>query len=158
MKKLCFLLVNLLILALFTLSVSAQEPTADEVNDIAEHLNCPTCDTRSLDDCNTPTCIQWKEQIKDLMMQGYTEQEIIDWYVERYGAYVLQEPPMRGLALWAWLLPLVGLVAGTVWLGFTLKKWSAGRAAPEAAETASGRTDDEADAYLRQVEQDLRNL
>lgn len=135
----------------------AQGPTADEVNAVAKHLNCPTCDTRSLDACDTVTCIQWKDQIRDMMVEGYTEAEILDWYVARYGDYVLQEPPTRGWGLVAWLLPIFGFVAAVVWLGFIMKSWSAKRSlAVESAArvTANGA---EPDRYLSQVEQDLQN-
>jgi cytochrome c-type biogenesis protein CcmH len=143
------------------LPVFAQDPTADEVNDIAQHLNCPTCDTRSLDDCNTQTCIQWKEQIKDLMSQGYTRQEILDWYVARYGEYVLQEPRMSGLATLVWLLPIVAVAGGIVWLSFILRKWSAKtkKIAPveiSPDQTTAARANAPDDAYFRQVEQDLK--
>ena len=136
--------------------VAAQEPTVDEVNAVARDLNCPTCETRSLDQCNTQTCIQWKEQIRDLMVQGLSKAEILDWYVARYGDYVLQEPPRRGLGLLAWLLPVIGVAGGAVWLGFLLRKWSAQKPKPATAAVAPPQPEN--DEYLRRVEQELRDL
>ena len=162
-----FLLVLIiLVTALFLVAgppAFAQGPTADEVNEVAQHLNCPTCDTRSLDDCNTQTCIQWKEQIQELLAEGYSKQEILDWYVARYGDYVLQEPQLRGLGTLAWILPIVALAGGIIWVGFILRKWSAKTRKPAQAETSLDQTapaqaDAADDAYLRRVEQELKEL
>jgi len=156
-----FVIMAIAVLALTAGPARAQEPTADEVNEVARYLNCPTCATRALDDCNTQTCIQWKEQIKDLMMQGYTRQEILDWYVERYGQHVLQEPPLGGITLFVWLLPALGVLAGAVWLGIMLRNWSARRAESAPVAAARSATQNEGpqnEDYLRRVEQDLKNL
>ena len=138
----------------------AQNPTADEINAIAKHLNCPTCDTRSLDACDTVTCIQWKDQIGDLMVEGYSEQEILDWYVARYGDYVLQQPPTRGWGLFAWSLPIVGLLVALVWVGFLMRSWNARKAVASAPAAQVKMDVDNAPAmdedYLKRVEQDLQ--
>ena len=161
MKARWFLLAIGLIFILLTGSVLAQEPTDDEVNAVAEHLNCPTCQSLNLSDCNTQTCVQWKEQIRDLLAEGYTQEEILDWYVVRYGAQVLQEPRRQGIGLYAWLLPVLGLLAGGVWLGVILRKWSAKKTMPatgvapsQAPEVEKGETED----YLRRVEKELKDL
>jgi cytochrome c-type biogenesis protein CcmH len=161
-RKLVYLLI-LMALLLFVGPVLAQEPTgedatADEINDVAHDLNCPTCAGLNLADCNTQTCFQWREQIGDLLAEGYNKQQVLDWYVARYGEHVLQEPPRRGAALFVWLLPIAAVLAGIIWLGVVLKNWSArksGVAVSAAPDAASAETNDD---YLRQVEQDLKNL
>lgn len=137
----------------------AQEPTLDEVNDVAKEMNCPTCQSLNLADCRTQTCDQWRTQIKDLLASGMSKQEVLDWYISRYGEEVLQEPPTHGVGLYVWILPVIGLVAGAGWLTFILKKWSAGRQAEPAASAEIESPDtDLADDYLQQVEQDLKEL
>ncbi|RME45018.1 MAG: hypothetical protein D6796_11065, partial [Caldilineae bacterium] len=112
-----FLLVlTAVLLALFALPAMAQEPTMDEVNAVARKLNCPTCQGLNLEDCRTQTCAQWRDQIRDFLAQGMSEQEILDWYAARYGDEVLQEPPRRGVGLLVWVLPVLAIVTGTVWL------------------------------------------
>lgn len=157
MKMRWFLLVIGLVFILLTGSVLAQEPTDDEVNSVAEHLNCPTCQSLNLSDCNTQTCVQWRDQIRDLLADGYSQQEVLDWYVARYGEQVLQEPLKRGIGLYVWLLPILGLLAGTIWLGVILKRWSTKKEVP-ATTTSPEVNENEADNYLRRVEQDLKNL
>jgi cytochrome c-type biogenesis protein CcmH len=164
MSKKLALLTAFVMVFLFAGPILAQAPSADEINQIARQLNCPTCAGLNLEDCNTQTCFQWREQIGDLLAQGYTEQQVLDWYVERYGEHVLQEPARRGVALYVWLLPVVVVLAGGIWVGFLLKNWSAGKQAQPITVTASSDSTDRPsaaevhDEYLHQVEQDLKDL
>ncbi len=158
------LLLTALFLTLFIIPILAQEPTQepsmDAVNRVASKLNCPTCQSLNLEDCRTQTCTQWRDNIKDLLAQGYTEQEVLDWHIARFGVEVLQEPPKSGAGLFAWLLPAVGLLAGTGWLFFIIKRWSKNSdLVPVEAET--GATPDNVDfddEYLQRIEQDLKDL
>lgn len=153
-RRIIFLAAALALLVI--MPALAQAPTDDQVNSVAEKMNCPTCQSLNLADCRTQTCEQWREQIRDWLAQGYTEQEVLDLYALRYGDQVLQEPPRRGVGLLVWLLPVVGVLAGGVWLGFVARKWSAFKA-PLSVETALP-AGDEADDYLQRVERDLQNL
>ena len=160
--KLIFLL---LIIAYFLLSSSfilhpsslilAQSPDADRVNEIAKKLNCPTCQGINLADCRTQTCAQWRDQIGDLVAQGYTNQEVLDYFSTRYGDQVLQEPPKHGFSLALWLLPVLALVVGGMWLVYILRRWR--QVAPAPASVATPSTADTDDDYLRQVEQDIES-
>ncbi len=157
-------LVAVMVLGVLVVPTFAQEPaktevTMDQVNKVARQLNCPTCQSLNLEDCRTQTCSQWRDQIKDLLAQGYTEQEVLDWYIARFGVEVLQEPRRQGTGLWVWLLPAVGLLAGVTWLGFILKRWSAAKAVPVTAPTADESPGEPiVDDYLQQVEKDLKEL
>lgn len=148
---------------LFAVPALAQDPQPDvdldAVNVVARQMNCPTCQSLNLADCRTQTCNQWKEQIGDLLASGMSEEDVLDWYVTRYGTEVLQEPPKRGVGLYVWILPIIGFLVGAGWLAYILKKWSGNQ--PEAAVVeidASTGAIDESDDYLRQVEQDLQDL
>lgn len=153
----------LLFSLLAAMPVLAQEPTFDEINAVAEKMNCPTCQSLNLADCHTQTCAQWRDQIADMLAEGYTQQEVLDIYAERYGDEVLQEPPRRGVGLAVWILPLVAIAGGAGWLAYTLQRWSLKRqpapvSVASGAETSSASETDDPDNYLSQVEQDLKNL
>jgi len=47
--------------------------------------------------------------IAEQLAQGKSEAEIRQFFVERYGPWILYEPPKQGLTLWVWLSPLIGL-------------------------------------------------
>jgi cytochrome c-type biogenesis protein CcmH len=128
--------------------IAQEEPTYDEINNIASKLNCPTCSGISLSDCPTVTCQQWRDQIGDLLKKGYTEEEVLNYFVTQYGQQVLQEPPRTGSTLFLWMLPGVALLIGGVWLIYLLRQWQNPQPVVTGEQVPSGN-------YLDQVEQDL---
>lgn len=117
------LLLGLCLLALSLVAVpaaSAQEPvTDDEVNEIARDLYCPVCENTPLDVCPTQACQDWRAEIRSQLSQGKSEEEIQQYFVERYGARVLAEPPRQGFNLIIWVLPILAVVvAGFFFLRF----------------------------------------
>jgi cytochrome c-type biogenesis protein CcmH len=137
----------------------AQEPNYDRVNEIAKNLNCPTCAGINLADCRTLTCEQWRDQINDLVAQGYSDEEVLDYFAVRYGQQVLQEPPKSGWRLFLWVLPVIVLLAGGGWLIFAVRGWANQKAVssvtilpqPKPASNAPNLPHH----YLSQVEKDL---
>jgi cytochrome c-type biogenesis protein CcmH len=153
--------VTFVVVSSFGMLVQAQGSDYDRINVIAEQLNCPTCTGINLADCRTQTCTQWKEQIKDLLDQGKSDQEVLDYFVAQYGTQVLQEPPKAGFTLSLWVLPVIMIVVGGGLLFVTMRKWTnANRPEPvEATEVASTTSTKQrstsSDDYLRQVDRDL---
>ena len=143
----------------------AQDPEQnyDRINDIAEDLNCPTCTGINLADCRTLTCSQWKEKISDLVADGYSDEEVLDYFSTQYGTQVLQEPPRSGFTLILWVLPIIAILAGGAWLAYVIRGWRKNEPAPVAVgsspagvvEPASNTTDLPPDNYLSQVDKDL---
>jgi cytochrome c-type biogenesis protein CcmH len=146
------LLLLLIALLLWPCLTLAQEPTYDEINEIAEQLNCPTCVGINLADCQTQTCDQWHSQIGDLLAEGKSRQEILDYFAQQYGTRVLLEPPVTGTTSLLWGLPGLALLAGLAWLGLTLRDWKK----PAAPTAGAGPPAALADDYLKRVEEDLR--
>jgi cytochrome c-type biogenesis protein CcmH len=146
------------LLAAFPLAAQEATPavTFDQVNVIANKLYCPVCPNETLDACQTQACVQWRDQIREGLEAGQSEQQIIDGFVQRYGDRVLgtpQDPTLRALSLVTpFLVAGVALVVGV----YTFLRW---RARPKAAVvTPAGSTASSSggDAYRDQLEQDLR--
>jgi cytochrome c-type biogenesis protein CcmH len=163
--KSLWLLVGFVILGiLVTTPVLAQQPTADEINAVAKNLSCPTCTGINVADCPTETCAQWRAKIGEMLAEGKSEQEILDYFAARYGDHVLQVPPKRGFFVWAWALPAAAIVAGLAWLAYLMRGWSQRRAAVlaevEVATPSSAVEDADVveDEYLQRVQQDLEKL
>jgi len=146
-----------LTLILFAAVAAQDDESIDQVMEIAGDLNCPTCNGINLADCRTETCIQWKEEIGDLVAEGRSKEEILDLFATRYGTSVLQNPPKEGPTLLLWLLPLAVLLVGGVWLWRTLRDWNqktSGRAEPAVAVQAP----DIDSVHLEQVSRDMEML
>jgi cytochrome c-type biogenesis protein CcmH len=153
-----WLVVGLALLALLAaLPALAQTPTVDEVNSVAKKLSCPTCTGINVADCPTETCAQWRSQIGQMLAQGKSETEILDYFSSRYGDQVLQVPPTRGFFVWVWALPVAAIVVGLAWLALRMRGW----ARRPAAVPATSEADEAApagDEYLRRVQEDLEKL
>ncbi len=129
-------------------------PTDNDVNAIAKQLYCPVCPNTPLDVCETQACQDWRAQIRTQLEQGWTEREIIDYFVLQYGERVLAEPPRRGFAALAWILPLIGLLAGAVALAQVLRGW---RQASEQIAPVSAEIELDPEVEAR-VERELKKL
>lgn len=156
LKRTLFFAVLLLGLALSIRAAWAQSPTPtisdDEVNRVAKQMFCPVCENVPLDVCPTEACRQWRETIREKLQADWSEQQIKDYFVEQYGERVLAEPSTRGLNLFVWVLPPLGVAVGVVVL------WQVLRRMAPAASAASNRppgpaTDDE---YAARLEAELK--
>ena len=131
------LAVCLLILTTLAAPALAQEGeitvTADDVNRVASRLYCPQCESIPLDACGMQACVAWRQQSKDFLAEGYTDQEIVDYFVEQYGQRVLELPsdPLINLLLAA--APILALVVGGGIFYWQYRKWQRNRPASAGA-------------------------
>lgn len=80
------------------------------VRRVAEQIRCLVCSGQSVWDSNSGWAFDRKEEIREGLLAGLSEDEILTAFVERWGTGVLMRPPMTG-AFWAvWLLPGAALV------------------------------------------------
>ena len=145
----------LFLAALLVTPVSAQgrPPTDDEVNTIAKQLYCPVCENTPLDVCATQACAQWRDLIRLMLSQGKSEAEIKQYFVDNYGARVLNEPPREGLNWLAYLVPPVVILIG---VGFLVRALRAMKKTVAAAPPQGPKTDAPAEDYVARLEAELK--
>ncbi len=149
------LIVTLALAALASFSsASAQTrvPTDDEVNAIARKLYCPVCESTPLDVCPTDACKEWREQIRSLLAEGKTEEEIFAFFEQQYGARVLAEPPRKGFFWLMYVVPPILILAGAFILFRSMKGWQR-KPEPAAAEDELSAEEDD---YLKRMEEELK--
>jgi cytochrome c-type biogenesis protein CcmH len=143
----------------FVLLSSPHNQTLDEqVQNVASQLKCPVCQGESV--ANSPALIaqQMRGVIRQQLQSGKSEQEVIAYFVDRYGEQIVWSPPWQGFTLLAWLMPIVLLLIGVLLLFFTLHDW---RISSRSHATLGGEAElaniDEADLehYRKQLEQEL---
>lgn len=110
-----------ILLGAFTwvLATSGQPHPGDvegQVRYIAQSLRCPQCEWLSAWESNSESALIMREEIREMVLQGMTRDEIVGSYVVRYGESILLMPPFSGSAALAYLLPAGVLVAGFWWL------------------------------------------
>lgn len=157
-RPLLLLALGVLALTLVAVPASqAQEPvTDDEVNEIARDLYCPVCENTPLDVCPTQACQDWRAEIRAQLSQGKTEEEIQQYFVERYGARVLAEPPSEGFNLIIWLLPILAVVVGGFFFVRFLRNLQQSPSAGLDSGTSTAGQASADDDYLSRVEEEVR--
>lgn len=152
------LLLTLAALLALPLAAAAQNTaiTDDEVNAVASDMYCPVCENIPLDTCPTAACADWREEIRTMLADGLSEQDVKDAFVVRYGERVVgtpQDPFLRALSLVTpWLMGAAALAVGA----YVLLRWQ-GRQ-PVAAEAAAqdARSQASEGDYRARLEADLR--
>jgi cytochrome c-type biogenesis protein CcmH len=161
-KKYLFAIGLTLLLGILVVSVSsAQQPTPsdDQVNSIAKQLYCPVCENIPLDVCPTTACAQWRELIRQKLGDGWSEQQIKDYFVQQYGARVLGTPPPKGINWLVYLVPPVAILAGVYVLYHAFRAWKRpiqeDNLQPTIPESPSV-PDPTQDEYIHRLEEEVR--
>jgi cytochrome c-type biogenesis protein CcmH len=96
-------------------AMAQSDPAMDQrVAQLAVELRCLVCQNQTLADSNAPLAVDLRNQIREQLEQGASEQDVIDFMVARYGDFVLYKPPFKASTLALWLGPFVLLALG-VW-------------------------------------------
>lgn len=104
-------MILVLIIVLLTQIVPA---FADQANydDVVGMFWSPVTPYHTLSYCPSQEAGQMRDQIKQMISEGKTKQEIVNYYVGLYGMRILQIPPKKGFFLSAWVMPFIGLIIG----------------------------------------------
>ena len=119
-----------LLFILFTGAALAVEP--DEMLDdpvlearaqeLDELLRCVVCQSQSLAESNAPLAKDLRLLVRERLVEGDTNDEVIAYIVERYGDYVLLKPPFQQNTLFLWFFPAVIFAIGVGGLVFYLRQ------------------------------------
>ena len=125
-----------LLLALTAFAAQAKEaPLAAEnpelekrVMALSEELRCLVCQNQTLADSHAELAIDLKNQVREKLASGMSNQDVIDYMVERYGDFVLYKPPVKGTTWVLWFGPFLLLAVG---IAVLLRKLARRRGAEE---------------------------
>ena len=101
---------------------------------LAAELRCPVCQGLSIQDSPSPLAQQMKDLIRSQVMAGRTDEEVREYFVSKYGEWVLLEPKAQGFNLLVYLLPALALLGGAGLIAVAVRRWTVPQ---DAAETAS---------------------
>jgi cytochrome c-type biogenesis protein CcmH len=79
---------------------------------LTEELRCLVCQNQNLADSNAELAQDLRRQIYQMVKQGKSNSDIIDYMVHRYGDFVLYRPPLRATTLLLWFGPFTILLLG----------------------------------------------
>ncbi|ATN33634.1 cytochrome c-type biogenesis protein CcmH [Rhizobium sp. ACO-34A] len=112
-----FLLIFLLLSPLPALAVNPDEILPDpkleqRARDLSAQLRCMVCQNQSIDDSNAELARDLRLLVRERIVDGDSDQQVIDYVVSRYGEFVLLKPRLSMHTLLLWGLPGVLFVIG----------------------------------------------
>jgi cytochrome c-type biogenesis protein CcmH len=101
----------------------ADDPVLEaRVLEIAHELRCLVCQNETIAASHADLALDLRRQIREQLIAGRTEREILDYMVQRYGDFVLYNPPVKPATWLLWGGPFVLLVAMLALLRSTLRR------------------------------------
>jgi cytochrome c-type biogenesis protein CcmH len=91
---------------------------------IAAELRCLVCQNQTIADSNASLAVDLRRETRELLKQGKSEAEVIDYMTARYGDFVLYRPPLKGATALLWFGPALLLVGGASVLVLVLRRRS----------------------------------
>jgi cytochrome c-type biogenesis protein CcmH len=127
MKRRIFFVI---LLVSFAASVSAKEaqPSAadpvleERVMNLSKELRCLVCQNETLADSRADLAVDLRGQIREQMTAGKSDKEIVAYLTQRYGKFILYNPPIDPTTYLLWFGPFVLLLAGLFVLFRYLKR------------------------------------
>src|SRR6266540_7358128 len=114
------LLPLMLLSSLFVVAMAKEaQPTSDDpqleqrVMKLSQELRCLVCQNETLADSRADLAEDLRRQIREQMKAGKSDQEILAFLTDRYGDFVLYNPPVKKTTYLLWFGPFILLIAGT---------------------------------------------
>lgn len=139
MKRLVLLLS---VLATFAAAIEPDEVLDDPVlearaREISRELRCPVCQNESIDESRVPVAKDLRLLVRERLLEGDSDGEVIDYIVARYGEFVLLRPNTGGANLLLWFIGPVALIAAVG--GYALARRRRGQGEPPLSEDEKAR-------------------
>ena len=137
-----------------TIYAQTPEPTfsESEAQNIDRMIMCPVCPAETIDQAQVEISFQMRGIVREMLADGKDREEILDFFVDRYGKDILAAPPKSGANLVAWLLPVFGVAAALIAVYFIIRSMTRRQLVPVAVRPVQ---DDNLAPYLQLVDRHL---
>jgi cytochrome c-type biogenesis protein CcmH len=112
----------ILFISSIALNAKAIENNENRIRQLEEKLRCLVCQNQSLADSNAELAGDLRKQVRDQVAAGRSDDEIIGYLVQRYGDFVLYEPPFKATTALLWVGPFLLLAAGAGFLVLAVRR------------------------------------
>ena len=135
-----------------------------EARQIERMLIAPCCWMQPVSEHSSAASDEVKQQIREWLGRGMTRQQVLDAFVQQYGARILAEPPNKGVGRYLYVAPWLVFGLSAIGLVVVVKKFTAARttAAPaadaSAGPAAAAPADPDRRAYEERLDDELRDL
>ena len=103
-------------------AVAADPKLEADMMELSHKLRCLVCQNQSIAESNAPLAVDLRNQVREQLAAGKDKDDVIDYLVERYGDFVLYEPPFHAATGLLWVGPFALLLGGAGWLAWRLRR------------------------------------
>ena len=115
MKRLIFILILLSGSCYAVDSRQLSDPKPQESYEtLTKELRCLVCQNQTIADSNAELASDLRRQVSEMLAQGKSKEEIVQFMTDRYGDFVLYKPAFKGKTLLLWIAPIAFLVIGLI--------------------------------------------
>ncbi|AKA47063.1 TPA: cytochrome c-type biogenesis protein [Haemophilus influenzae] len=101
--------------AIDALNFSSPQQESD-YHQLTQSLRCPQCQNNNIADSNATIAVDMRGKVFELLQEGKSKNDIVDYMVARYGNFVTYDPPITASTLVLWIAPLLLVLLGVVFL------------------------------------------
>jgi len=122
-------------------AAQARRVPEQQVHDVAAQLRCVVCQNLSVADSPSEMASQMRAIVRERLEAGEAPEQVVQYFAERYGEWILLSPRRHGFNLLVWAMPAVAVAVGFTLVGLVLVRWTrrgaaAGRVAATPVDTA----------------------
>ena len=94
---------------------------------LSDELRCLVCQNQNIAESNADLAKDLRLEIYNMLQEGKTEEEIVDFMVQRYGDYVLYRPPFKPMTWLLWFAPIIIFILGLIFVVRFMKAQSSSK-------------------------------
>ncbi|MEX2491370.1 MAG: cytochrome c-type biogenesis protein [Nitrospirales bacterium] len=103
--------------------VQDETPLDIQVREIAKTLRCTVCQTENIWESGAPLAQQMRGVVRERLKLGHSPEDIKEYFLSRYGDYIMMEPPRHGVNWLLWVGPFILLLGGGLFLYKEVGSW-----------------------------------
>ena len=124
MKRLLFIFLLVMSCSSYAVEVrQLSDPNQQKTYEtLTKELRCLVCQNQTIADSNAELAADLRRQVYEMLQQGKSKQEIIQFMTDRYGDFVLYKPPFKGKTSVLWIAPVAFLLMGLFTVFFFIRR------------------------------------
>ena len=123
----------------------------EQAQSIDRVLLCLQCPGETIDQSQVVLAVQMRAVVRERLAEGMTREEVIQFFVDRYGEEVLAAPPREGFNLIAWIVPIAAVALGAAAVALVV------RSMRRSAEGAAAHSEEGLEEYLAVVDREMED-
>ncbi len=96
-------------------TISGQPSQDDRAANLGSRIMCPVCQGSAIGNSPSETAVAMMDKVEELIATGLTDDEVLQYFRDRYGDTIILDPPVAGKTLPVWLLPVAAFGVG-IWM------------------------------------------